>query len=387
MMRRKILSILTMIFVIFISITNVEAKENLFTSKLYEDIYKLSEQTDKIDLPFVNYFLNAGTYDEIVTHSGITIGSSTVDINQKIEGVHVIVSSDMVTIKGEVENAFIYANNIVVEGKISKDTILMAPTVNILETATVSKDIIIIANDLNIKGNVEGNVLATVSGKANISGAIQNDLRIIATDIVVDEDIIKGDIYIETDSDMANIKEKYPNAVIVPLTEEQQIDWLALFTKGLITVVVYSIICFVITRKDNNVAQIAYNKFKENAILGIVMAFVMIMLILILPIILILVASIGLGIIAWPILTIQLAVMLLIWQTSMLIVGMTIFEAIKSKVGKFGIPVIIMIFIILFALTQIPLIAMQANMALYLIAVSIVAAMTVKKLPKDNTNK
>lgn len=384
-MKKKFLSILAIMFVILIGFTNVQAKENLFSFKAYTDIYKLSEQTNKIELPFFNYFINGANYDENVKHSGITFGQSTVDVNEKLEGVHVIFSQDMVTIKGEVENALIYGNNIVVEGKISGDTILMAPTVQILETATVSKDVVIVANDLDIKGNVVGNVIATVSNKATISGNIEKSLRMIATEVNVNSENIKGDIYIETDSDVTSVKEKYPNAVIEKLTVEQKVDWSGLIKQGVITVVIYSVFCYLITRKENNIARAAYNKFKQNATTGIIMSFAMIMLLVIMPIILLALAFVGFGLVTLPILTIQIAVMVLIWQTAMLIVGTTIFEALKNKLGKFKIPVIALIFILLFTLTQIPVIAFQANLAIYIIAIAIFATLVTKKLPKKET--
>lgn len=386
-MRKKILCVIAIMFFVLIGLTRVEAKESLFATKIYTDIYKLSEQDTKIDLPFINLFTNTVTYDEIVKHSGITWSNSTVDINEKLEGVHIIYSSDMVTIKGEVENALIYGNNIVVEGKISGDTILMAPTVQILDNAIVSKDVIIVANNLDLKGTVEGNVIASVSEKAIVSGEIKNDLRMIVMDLEIETDNIKGDIYIETDADMTSVKEKYPNAVIEKIVEEQQIDWMGIITKGIITVVIYSVVCFFITRKDNNIATIAYNKFKSNVVFGVITAFVIIILLLILPIILIVAAYYGLGIIAWPILTVQLAAMILIWQLSMLIVGTTIFEATKNKLGKVKIPAIVLIFTVLFVLGQITYISMQVNMAIYLIAIAIVATYIMKKLPKAENIK
>lgn len=387
-MRRKIFNILIIMFFVLISLTHVEAKEGLFTYGAYTDIYKLSEQKTKIDLPFFNMFMNAATYDEVVKHSGITIGDSTIDINEKLEGMQIIYSTDMVTIKGEVENALIYSNNIVVEGKISGDTILLAPTVQILDNAIVDKDVIVVANNLEVKGIISGNLIATVSEKAIISGEIKKDLRMMATNVELTSDKLQGDIYIETNADMTQVKEKYPNAVIELLVkEEQQIDWMKIITEGVILVIVYGTICYFLTRKENNIAQKAYKKFKANLIFGTISAFVLIMSVAILPIILIVIALWGLGIIAWPILTIQVASMILIWQLAILIVGTTIFEAVKSKVGKYKLPTIVLIFAILFALTKITYIAVQANLAIYLIAIAIVATYLTKKLPKEEKVK
>lgn len=388
-MKKKILSILAIMFVVLVSFTNVQAADGLFQMGAFEDIYKLSEQLDEIDLPFINVFTNAATYDKDVNHSGISVGTTTIDVNEKLEGMQLLVSKDMVTIKGEVENSVIYANNIVIEGKITGDTILLAPTVQILETATIEKDVIIVANNLELQGTVKGNVIATVAEKANISGTIEKDLRMIALDLSLQEEQINGEVYLETDADTSAIIAKYPDATIQPLEEETEstIDWVDIFTKGVITVIVYSAICFFITKKDNNIAEQAYNKFKANTTYGLIIAIVMLMLLILLPILLLVLAAYGFGIIAWPILIAYLGGILLVLSTASLIVGMTIFEAVKGKVGKYKIPVIALIFILLYALTKITFISTYANMAMLLIALGIVVTMITKKLPDDKKEK
>lgn len=384
-MRKKFLSILAIMLVVLVSLTNVHAADGMFHMGAYSDIYKLSEEAN-IDLPFINVFTNAATYDKTVTHSGISIGDTTIDVNEKLEGMQVLVSTDMVTIKGEVENSFIYANNVVIQGKLAGDTIIFAPTVQILKGAVVEKDVIIVANNLDIQGTVKGNVIATISEKATISGTINQDLRMIVQDLNVNGETIKGDIYLETNADTATLKEKYPEATIKGLTEEveQEIDWMGIITKGIITVVIYSVLCFFITRKENNIVTKAYNKFKNNTMFGLLMAVVLIMLLLILPLVLILLAIAGFGIIAWPILVAYLALMLFVISTAMLIVGTTTFEAIRTKVEKFKIPVIALIFAVLYTLTQITVIATYANMAIFLIALGIVVTMITKKSEVEN---
>ena len=159
---------------------------------------------------------------------------------------------------------------------------------------------------------------------------------------------------------------------------------MGIITKGIITVVIYSVLCFFITRKENNIVTKAYNKFKNNTMFGLLMAVVLIMLLLILPLVLILLAIAGFGIIAWPILVAYLALMLFVISTAMLIVGTTTFEAIRTKVEKFKIPVIALIFAVLYTLTQITVIATYANMAMFLIALGIVVTMITKKSEVEN---
>ncbi len=384
-MTKKLFSILMVMFAVLASLTNVHAADGLFHEGIYEDIYKLSEQAD-IDLPFFNMFINAATYDKDVTHSGISFGSTTIDINEKLEGMHAIISTDMVTIKGEVENAFIYANNVVIEGKLTSDSIIFAPTVQIKESAVIEKDVIIIANTLDIKGTVEGNVIATISDKATISGVINNDLRIITTDLALADEQIKGDIYVETSADMTGLKEKYPNATVKPLIEQakQKVDWMGIFTKGIATVVIYTVIAALLTRKPNNIVQRAFEKFRSKTTFGLIASVITLMSALFLPILLIVLALMGLGIVAWPILIVYVALLLLVATTAMLIVGMAIYDAIKDKVGKFKMLVITLIYLVLYTLTQITAIATYANMAMMLIALAIVlTAFTKQKEIKE----
>lgn len=382
-MTKKFFSILMVMFIVLVSLTNVHAADGLFHMGMYEDIYKLSEQTD-IDLPFFNMFMNAATYDKDVKHSGISFGSTTIDVNEKLEGMHAIISTDMVTIKGEVENSFIYANNVVIEGKLTSDSIIFAPTVQIKEGAVIENDVIIIANNLDIAGTVKGNVIATVTEKTTVSGKINEDLRLMTTDLKLENEQIKGDVYVETSADTATLKEKYPDATVKSLVEEveQETDWMGIITRGIITVIAYTFVAWLITRKPNNIVERACEKFKAKTTFGLIASVITLMLALILPILLIVLALTGLGLIAWPVLIAYVALLLLVATTAMLIVGMAIYDAIKGKVAKFKIPVVALIYAVLYTLTQITFVAGYANMAIMLIALAIVLTMFTKKKDK-----
>ena len=146
---------------------------------------------------------------------------------------------------------------------------------------------------------------------------------------------------------------------------------------------VYTFVGWLLNRKENNIVESACEKFKIHTVYGLIAAVLTLMLVLILPIILIIMAIYGLGIIAWPILIVYVALILLVATTAMLIVGLAIFDALKSKVSKFKIPVIALIFVVLYTLTQITVLAGYTNMAMMLIALAIVITMITKKLPKE----
>lgn len=215
-MRKKILFTIFTLVILISSITNIYAMENFIDIGAFETAYKLSNEAG-MNLPFVNVFDKSAVYDETVKHSGITIGQSTIDVDEKLEGIHVIMSNDMITIKGEVEHGMIYGTNVVISGKVSGDTIIVANTVKILEGAIVEKDIVIVSDELEVLGNIKGHLIGAIS-KINVKGKIDGDLRVDTTDINIEQDLVKGNIYIsipESKTDkIEEISTKYPNAVI-----------------------------------------------------------------------------------------------------------------------------------------------------------------------------
>ena len=382
-MKKKFLSIILLIVALVVLNVKVQAADGLFNMGVYEEIYKLSEQGEEIKLPFFNYFLKNATYDKDIKHSGISFAGSTIDVNQKLEGIHVIFSPDMVSIKGEVENGIIYGNNIVVEGKITGDTILMAPTVQILESAEISKDVIIVTHNLTMKGKVLGNLIGTVTEKATISGEISKDLRIISKDVSFENDKVKGEVYLETEADAGDILTKYPNAIVKELITEEQVatpDIMKIVTTGIVTVVVYSAVCLLITKKENNIVTNACIKFKTYTVFGILMAFAALTLIILIPVLLIVLAVFGLGIIAWPMLITYLGIILLSISISSFVVGATLYEAIKEKVVKYKYIAIPGIFAIIYIICNIPVISMYALMAINLISLGIIITTITKKI-------
>ena len=128
-MKKKILAIIVMTIVMITTLTTTYAKEGLFDYGLFDTAYRLSKE-ENIELPFFNFFEKGAVYDKEVKHSGISFGTATIDVDQKMDGMQLILSGDMVTVKGEIEHGIIYGTNIVVEGKITGDTILIANTLD-----------------------------------------------------------------------------------------------------------------------------------------------------------------------------------------------------------------------------------------------------------------
>lgn len=382
-MKNKIYAVVVMLICVVFTFASVYAEDTMFSVGAYEKTYKASEQKE-IKLPFFNICTAKTIYDKPITHSGISIVDSTVEVLDEMDDVQVIFSTDMVTIKGEVENVVVYANNIVVEGKITGTSILVAPTVKFTETAQISTDVILVANDFETKGIVKGSILGSISEKAIIAGKVESDLRLVVHDIDLKDSDIKGEVYLKTNALEQSITEKYPSAIVKPIIEEEQEKdnsekIVNSVTKGIVTVAIYALVAFLITKKDNNIATQFANKFKQNSAYGIIAGTLGLMSTIIVPLILLFIALMGLGVVAWPLLIAYLAVILLSISMSSFVVGITIYESIKCKVEKYKLLAIIGIFTLIYAMLNIPVISGYAIIAVNLISLAIILTYITKK--------
>ena len=378
-MKKKIVAILFVFVLMLTTFSNAYGIE-LLNVGIYETAYRLSKDND-INLPFINVFDKSATYDKTVKHSGITFGETTIDVEDKLEGVHAILTDDMVTIKGEIEHGVILANNVVIEGKISDDTIIIAQTVKITEKAIVERDIVIVSTDLDVLGTVKGNLIA-VSTDAKVSGIIEQDLRIVTGTLNLENSTIKGKL--EAEVGFEDVKQEiismYPEAVVTKSVEkEDKVNVTRIVIKGIKTVLVYTFVAAVITKKNKSVATKMSARFMENSTFGILSSAAVLTLAPLLLIVLTFAGVVGLGIIAWPVLIIFTAVILLALVTSQLIVGLFIYEVIKKKASKYRIPTLAIIYTVLFALTQIPVVYSYAIVAISLVALGIVLTYIFKR--------
>ena len=378
-MKKKILPVLLMFILMLTTLTNTYAKEGMLGFGLFDTAYRLS-QSEEIELPFVNFFEKSATYDQLVKHSGVSIGSATIDVDEKMEGMHLILSKDMVTIKGEIEHGIIYGKNIVVEGKISNDTILLAENVKILDTAVVEKDLIVVATDLIVDGTVRGNLIAA-STNAIINGVLEQDLRIETSTIDVDKATIKDEIYLTVvkGTDVSKVTAKFPNASINEIdntmpTEETKLtgeDVAKIIFDGLKLVVVYTLVAMLITKKESTVTTKMAARFIENSTFGIFAAVGMFALSILIIVMLIILGATGYGVIAWPVLIVYLAILLLSLSICKFVVGLVLYEILKKKIGKYRVPALIGIFAVLFALTKIPYIAVYTVIGINIISMAV----------------
>lgn len=385
---KKILAIVMMAVLMLTSLNVTYAKEGMFDVGAFETAYRLSKEAD-IELPFLNFFEKSATYDKAVEHSGISFGSTTIDIDDKMEGMHLILSEDMVTIKGEVEHGIIYGGNIVVEGKITADTILMANTIKILDTAVIEKDVIIVTTDLVMDGLIKGSLIG-VATDATINGTIEQDLRMEVTEINLEKSTVKDEVYVRVPSgtDLTNIKAKYPNAMLKEIeefVEEEEVTKLSgeeiakIALDGLKVVVVYTIVAMLLIKKENGVTTKMTVRFLENSTFGIFASVGMFALSILAIVMLVILGCTGYGVIAWPILIVYLAVLLLSLSACKLVVGLVLYEILKKKVGKYKLPALVGIFAAIFALTKLPYVSAYVVIAINVMSLGVIMTYIFKR--------
>lgn len=388
-MKKKMLFVLMALMSFILTLSNIQAEDLVRVNVYEEEDYVLSE-TQGLDLPFVNEVIEKTIYDEDVNHSGITYSESEIEILKHLKGIHILMSNDTVTIKGSVDYPLIIAANVVIEGEITGDAVIYAPSVFIKESAKINGDLLISANELEISGSVNGNVIAYVVNELKVTGTIGQSLRAEAGKVTFSEETIKGNILLKTNSDTNAVVEKYPNATIQEVIVEETNNIQSMIMTGVITVILFTILGFVIVRKDNNIVEKVLNKIKTR-ISNVVLAGAALLLPAMAVIILLFILSLfGLWMVTVPLLVAYVAIITVSCMLSVFIVGTIVFEAVKYNViknlennlaiKKLGL--LFLIYTVLYVLTVIPFISTYVNIIIYVISSGIVVMGFVKEKNK-----
>ncbi|MBR5227843.1 MAG: polymer-forming cytoskeletal protein [Clostridia bacterium] len=386
-MRKKLLIVCLSFVMLFGFCTNVNA-EDLLEVNIYEEDYILSEQKTP-EMLFINQFTGKTILDEDVNKSGMYYSIGELQILKSLKGVHILISNDTVTIKGNVDNAVIIAPNVVIEGKINGDAIIYSPSLFIKENAEIAGDIMVSSNQMEMDGKINGSLIASITESLKITGTITKNLRVQASSIDANDANILGKIYVKTYEEMPSLLEKYPEAKIDILqVKTNNIE--SVIIQGVLTVAIFVVLGLLVTRKDNNLVTKVLNKVKDNTA-SLVLPGVAILLPAVLVVsLLLLLCVFGLWIIAVPVLVIYLAIILTACMLSVLIVGTVLFETVKYKVIKNyetnttikKIGLLALIYTVLYVLTVIPFIATYVSIILSVISAGILMSSLVKKKQK-----
>lgn len=399
---KKILNKVLCFISILLVISSVQAaNSNNETNKIYQGKmnigifgkdFKSSANLAKKALPFINVATKNMTYNSDISSSGISIGNESVSVEKNLRGVHTIIGGDTITVDGSVEYAVIMAPNVVINGKIEKDTLIIAESLFITESAVIGNDVTIACTKAEIRGEVKGNLIGTTEN-LYLSGKIGKDIRVGAKEFKAEKETISGDVYIETDSDMNYIKDKYKDAKIMPYTLEQETEMTetnniaSLVRDGLILVIIYTAIAHLITKKENNFIDKMTTKIKMYTPFALIMGVVVLAMIPLVIFIILILAIFGLGIIAWPILVAYLAFIILASIIDIFVTGIVLSNIIITKLDKSKMTVAkkLAIYALMFALIYIlTKITSYANMFCTIISIGILFTYITKKIKTED---
>ena len=389
MYKKILIVVITLISFLLIGTVNAESLSNYIDFNAYEDVYRLSEDSN-VSLPFVKFFNNKAFFDKSLNKTGLSLASQTIEINEKISGVQCIMSADTVDIKGSIEYGFIVASNVIISGTVEKDVFILAESVFITDTANIGNDIVLMSEKVELKGNVKGNFIAG-SSDILIEGNVEKDLRVNSEKVGFKSPIVGGNIYIETNSEI-DISNDYPNAIVKKIQtptitkEEKKAETINSIMDAIIAVIIFTLLNMLIVwlRPD------CFKKLSEKAskhstylivsgVIGIVTIPLTITLLLVL-------SMFKLSVVTIPVLVAYIALIVVTISLAKFITGSVIYELVKdkfkveSKAKRIG--VLLGIYASLYILSYIPYIGYYVIMATVLIASGIVITGLTRKLEK-----
>ncbi|MDD2627540.1 MAG: hypothetical protein PHR25_06020 [Clostridia bacterium] len=393
-MYKKIFFVFIFIILMF-SVTNIYAENEtrIMDTKTYTNLYKLSEEAG-IKLPFIRVFNGKAIFDKPVNHSGISIGSKSIEITDDLEGIQGIISGDTITIKGSAEYPIIIGTNVVIEGNITKDLIVIAESIFITDSAVINRDAILLASKIiENSGEVKSNFIA-ITPEMKMNGIVGKDFRVQSEKIEIKEDVtINGNIYIETNSEI-DLSSKYPNAVVVKIktnvmTKAEKMDYTKRELLKVITAIVLFVIVNLIIRKMlPNMFDTLAKKSTKYSTYTILIGVVGLVTIPLAIFLLIAMCIYGMAIIGGPLLMIYTSLILITIILAKFIVGSVIFEVVKDKIkeeNKKTKEVLLLtgIYSIIYLLCRMPYISGFMSLATVLLSSGIVITGITRKLHKE----
>lgn len=393
---KKVLMCLVMMIACFSMVGGIfavsKSESNFIDIRSYNELYKMSEDSD-VNLPFLKMFAKRATYDKIIGNSGISFAADAIDITGELKGMQTILSGDTVNLTGKIEYANIIANNVIIDGEISKDVLIMAQSIFVTDKAKIGGDLICMAGTIELKGTVSGNVILSASD-SKVSSKIGKDFRASSNELeVLANSDIKGNIYIETNSAL-NILDKYPNAVVKKFVDNEKVfmekqNLRDLAIKGLIAVLSYVVLYYIIKKLNKNVMSKYSLKTKSYPTFTILMGFAGLFLIPIEMVVILIGCAFGLGAVLGPILILYIALFIAVLCLALFITGVIIFECIAPKILKnrdqiknvkwLEALLLLAIFATLFILKSIPVISGYANAFIILVALGSVVTNIFRK--------
>ena len=372
---------------------NSENVSSIFDSKIVDGVYKTSENSTNMYLPFIRFVTDRMIVDSEITKSGFSFANKSIEINSPMKGVQVMFSSDTIRVNSNVEYGVLIANgNIIIDSQISKDLVLISTgTITISENAKLNENLICVCQNLELKGNVEQSVIGSAV-VANITGNIENDLRLMSNDVKLSSNQnVKNNIYIETYNKDLNISDQYKNVTVVLKEVKKQSEFT--FDKIMsmfITCLVFTLMYIVINKiAKKNVFLLMLNKVKENSSMVIVSGALLLLACLPIFFVLLILSMIGIWAVTVPILIIYIVFLVIIYILNIFVIGSLLYSYIKEKYLKSsGIGTDILgafcMFLVLSVLTKIPLVGPYILLIMYILSLGIVFTLIFKRKKANN---
>lgn len=375
---------------------NKKEEERIFNIRVSNILYKFSESKMNSNLPFICYSTDRVIMDKQPSDLGLTFAIKALEVTAPFNGVQFIGSSDTIRINADMEYVFAFSNsNVVIDSNIEKSIVVWANQgVTITENAVIKGDIIVFSDTLELKGQVQGNVLGNLN-HINIleSGKVGKDLRAKTQKIeVANNDCISGNIVLETTNSELNIKDTFPNAVInlVDNTKNNYnvVNIVDIVMNAIITGMLFSIVFLIMKRtKQKDFFNKAIEKVKKHSLYTILMGSLTYITIPFFAIIFLLLIAIGLHQIMIPITVVYVAYLIIVSMLSIFIVGSTMFEYIKGrylngKINTSDFAGSLATYISLYLLTKIPVVGIYISFTILIFASGIILTMLWKKQDK-----
>ena len=397
---KKLLKGIFVVFLVLMMLTNVQATQDgintssvqdlsIFNTGIYDTEYKSSVYKLEKMLPFFNLSSQNMVYDTDINVHGITFSSLSVDVKEKLRGIHAIFAGDTLTIDGSVEFPIVLATNVVINGKVDRDALIFAQSVFVTEEAEIMNDITVFGGSLEVRGKVNGNVLGAVDNLF-VTGQVGKDLRMQARGIAFENETIKGDIYLETDGEVDYLKNKYKNVTIHPYTTEtveektESIDIEGIIKKGIIITIVCTLIALLITRKETNIIKKMSDKFITYTPYAILMSLGLIVFSFLILMVLLILVLVGLGIVVWQIIIFLIGFAIISYMIQVFVVGSVAANLITRKIKSTSIVVKLGIyagiFILIYTLTKL---TGWLNMLVWIVSMAILIAHMTRRLKED----
>ncbi len=368
----------------------IESNENfegIFDTIYTDDVYKSSQKKNSY-LPFLCFSSDRVIIDSKIENMGFIFANKSIEVNEEMKNLQVMFSSDSVRVNSNIERGTIIANgNITIDSQIQGNLLLISTdTITIGKDAYINGDLIVIANELNIEGTVNNSVLGTVT-KCDITGNVNKDLRINVSDLnISSNENIKGNIYIETFSQTLNIKDNYPNAIV---KVKEQTDNSAFSFQNILNMIITSLVLtllyIVISKKSKGRLYLTIkDKVKNNVAFVILSGAILLLASFPVAFLLLWLSIVGLWVVTVPLMIIYIAFLVVVGMLDIFIVGSLMYKYIKEKyLKKDGVITDIIgafvVYLVLYLLTNIPVVGVYISFALLLIAIGIVFTSISKK--------